>query len=250
MIIKKFIICGTIFFPLIVFATENEGTIAPKTSVDILGAIGVTVYSDFPSYNSLDNTTNIPYVGYNMSLTGLYSLFETKLGSPVIGGGISFAKATGNTSKSLNYSDRTTFDFKKGEISSTFLELNGGFKFFGFSEFSIFTLLNLGYSVSDSGSASDNFTIFYNNNTQSFDQYEQNELTISNHYKYGVSVLATYALSNNIGIGLGATFNQHKMTVSGNSSLNTNNITKTLSIPNTTSTFNETSLNAIISYSL
>jgi hypothetical protein len=219
---------------------------ASKTNLDIMGSIGISVYSDFPVYNSLNDTTNLRLAGFNISLSGLYSLFETKLGYPVLGGGISHI----STSNSSYYSSQSTpsgnlANTKNTSFSSDFLDLNGGFKFRLSTDFSLFTLANLGYSISDTATSSESSYYVLSSSVNI-----NNQLTVKNHYKYGASLIIAYDLIDNLGIGLGGTFNRHQMTVSGNTTTSYGSTSNTTSIPTTSASFDEISVNFILSYSI
>jgi hypothetical protein len=213
---------------------------------DIMGGAWYVRYPNFPIYNSLDNTTSLFTQGPHFMLMGLYSLYMTRIGSPVIGIEISHTKTEGSSIDS-NFDSTTGYSSSGNDVNSsfTFIDLTGGYKFSVFSSFSVFMLGNFGYSVSNLVSGTSNS---YNGSTTNTTN-QTNNISISNHFKYGASLILLYSITKSWGIGFNGSYNQHFMTASGSSSRSSNNGTSTINIPNTSSTFSETSIDALISYS-
>ena len=176
------------------FAQEsNKETATSKLNLDILGGFGFSNYSGMNRDNNKANIKDSSMSGFNVNASALYSLFETSIGSPVVGGGINYSRLTGEN-------DKVNIIKIEGTFSTLALMANAGFKFKPSEKFAIFTLGNFGYGVySDL-----DFKVSQNTNIN-----YAIDSTIKNHFIYGASVIGTYEVAQNFSIGAGLTYNRH-----------------------------------------
>lgn len=206
MVLKKSILFITsLLASSTAFAVENN-------TLDILGGIGYTKATDFRNEDS-NNSVDLSLSGFNVNASALYSIMHTNIGSPVVGLGLNYMNVSG--SKTLNNDVKANFKY-----SSLSTVANGGFKFVPSQKLAIFTLANLGYGM-------------HNRYNIEVKNLGSDSLTVKNHFLYGVSVIGAYDIAQNIGVGLGLTYNKHSYDAN-----------------KTSLSFNEYSANVTVSYSL
>ena len=195
---------------------------------NILGGIGYTSFSQIKLDNSSDESK---MSGYNVNTSALYSLFATSIGSPVVGGGLNYARVSGTDSNDSDNLEQT--------LSTMTLVANAGFKFVPAEKFAIFTLGNLGYGFYNDLDIKIKSKIYPSANINT-------ESTVKNHFLYGVSVIGTYEVAQNFSVGAGFTYDRHAM--------NNDYKIKVQNVPYKDGTskidFNEISANLVASYSL
>lgn len=256
MVIKKGFILVSLFFLPAAYAQEKKSD-EEKLNLDILGSIGFTSYVNYPALNSLtayfksqgynieDSQSTSKYNGVNAGASALYSFYKTNIGYPVFGAGLSYTYAAVNDDTRKDYLDAYTQNMKKGNTSSVFIDLYGGFNFTVINQLKIFALLNYGYSIYDKASQSEDFSAnFYSGIT--LKSSLSNTYTVKNHHKIGVAGICLYNLNDKIGVGGGLDINSHSFDASGTSSYATGfsqNIDQH-------STFTEIAAKFIMSYSL
>ena len=232
---KSICLVGSILATSTAFAAENNTEASSsKINLDVLGGIGYTHYDNIKD-DDKDNSLSTSGNGFNVNASALYSILETKIGSPVVGLGLNYGRTTG--SENRNYYGENV------DINSTFSTLavvaNGGFKFTPAPKFAIFTLANLGYGV-------------YNNYKADLKDQSGNSATINtslkDHYLYGVSVIGTYEVVQNFSVGVGLTYNRHSFKID-NATIESEGQELTRKI-NSTNSFNEYSANLTAAYSL
>ncbi|APJ03523.1 outer membrane protein [Silvanigrella aquatica] len=186
-----------------------------KNNIDVLGGIGYTNYSDFQiDGNKLPSNYNMN--GLNMNAAALYSIYPSSFGSPVLGLGLNYTYAD------VTFKSDGGSQIKFG-ISSLSSTAHAGYKFLPIDDVSIYALANFGYGIytrQTSDISSGSYTSSSDNTGHA-------------HFIYGGTVAASYSLDKNWAVGLGATWQQHYMT-----------------ILNSSEKFNEISANLIASYSL
>lgn len=253
MIFKKSVcLVGSILATSTAFAVENNSTEAAgsastrgsKINLDILAGIGYTSYSQIKIEDS--NSSSGSGSGFNVNASALYSIMETKIGSPVVGLGINYGQVVSKDNKeSLNVLGVNVDTNSKLTISTLSLVANAGFKFTPAPKFAIFTLANLGYGAYNS------LKVDTAASAVGFNPSVSNDTKINNHFLYGVSVIGTYEVVNNFSVGLGLTYNRHSFKMDSVTSLSESSVgyNATASAKSNIA-LNEYSANLTASYSL
>ncbi|BBH52711.1 hypothetical protein [Fluviispira sanaruensis] len=177
---------------ILIFSWQNSFALGSNSTLDILTGIGITRYNE----NSEDHSpiSKVSLTGLNLNGSLLFPLNQGQFWSPVLGGGMTLSALIGKENIG-EYSSSSVF------MSSLFLVANGGFKFGSTPSFSLYTLLNLGYSINDKHTSSINTT---------FNDY-QVDTEIKNHYLYGINIIAMFEKSKDFNMGGGFIFNRHSM---------------------------------------
>jgi hypothetical protein len=203
------------------FAVENNSS-SSNFNLDILTGIGYTQYNE-------QSTDNSPYSdvvlrGGNLNVSALYSILNTSKVSPVVGGGLNLTYVSG----SENVGSLGT---KEVDMSSISLIANGGFKFIPSSAFSIYTLANFGYALSN------------NHTTEITTPYNSYNVDskIKNHYYYGANLIGTYEILKNFNIGAGFIYNRHTMSIESATLANSETVSSGID-----PSFNEYSANIMV----
>lgn len=227
--IISFLITLILLFSLNAFAvefiTEEQKS---KINLNIFGGVG---YSNYLSIKSPDNS-DINLNGFNINLLALYSLTETQIGAPIVGLGINYSHLAGYNNFEVN-----SVEFNEKITMTTISpEIQFGFKFNLGSEVSIFSLVRLGYGAyskmkfeNTSGNSDTNNAV-------------DKELTLGNHFLYGINLIGTYKISEDFDLGVGLTYNRH--------SFRYNSQTNQVDTSIKTTSFNEYSANLMVSYNL
>ncbi|KAB8033398.1 hypothetical protein [Fluviispira multicolorata] len=177
---------------VLIFSWQNSFALGSNSDLDILTGIGITRYNE--NSDDLSPISNAALTGINLNGTLLFPINNGQFWAPVFGGGMTFSALFGKENIGT-YNSSTVF------MSSLFLIANGGLKFGSTPSFSLYTLVNLGYSLYDKHSAEIE-TIFstYHVDTE-----------IKNHYLYGINIIGMFEKSKNFNMGGGFIFNRHSM---------------------------------------
>ncbi|WP_158997517.1 outer membrane beta-barrel protein [Pigmentibacter ruber] len=219
-------LAGSLVVANFAFAQENS-----KIGLDVLAGAGYTHYNGVKVSDFKDD---LNYNGFNVNASALYSVYKTEIGSPVVGLGINYNQIYSNTIEDSDDFSSTSY---KQNFKTLALMGNLGYKFTLAPKFAIFALANLGYGV-------------YNDVDPTFTQKSKltgavlsdkaYDVTVKDHFIYGVSLVGTYEVVENFSLGLGATYNRHqaKFEYKNKAESSSDN-----------SSFNEFSTNLIASYS-
>ncbi|WP_338634969.1 hypothetical protein [Spirobacillus cienkowskii] len=167
------------FLSAITFSTAAFAA-GSATNLDLLGSVGI-------AQNTVINSTNSKYNGYNLGASALFAVSDTAFGSPVVGGGVNFSHTT-----------------NKYDWSLIKLSLFGyaGFKFKATNELAIFALGNFGYSP----------LLLHKHSEESVGHgYIKN-------YSYGASLIGTYKVTPEVSVGAGASYNFNYLKITDNKS--------------------------------
>ena len=228
---------SVIFIPT-VSASETKND-EKKLNIDILSSVGFAQYGQLFNGNS-SYSFNSNLNGYQLNAIVLNSLMDTSIGSPVIGFGINYTKASGNEN-AFNIGMKSSINLK---LSSVSLSAYSGFKFIPMRYLSIYTLGTFGGAVSDHLKMQGAFTL------EPFSSKIDTDLEVYNHYFFGASVISSYEIFKNISIGAGFNYSRHNLNYYGKLYDNVEGNVFNAEIPNRKVAFNEYTTNLVVIYSL
>ncbi len=252
--IKYITCCISSVIPFSLYAQEKKGKF-----LDIMGSVGLNYYSGYPTYNNFDQSlrdqgvvgidtseTDMPYIGINLGAAAFYSIVKTDIGYPVIGAGFDYSNNVGHKEVDKYYNIGRTNTKRDGKSQSLFIDLYGGFNFTIFERLNLYALVNFGYSIYDKASQTEDFSYYNYSPYLLITGYMTNDYTVKNHIKVGFSGIATYDLTEKVGIGAGLDINSHSFTATGTTNFRTGT-SKTI---DSSSHFTEVNLKFIMSYAI
>ncbi len=252
--IKHLIYIISSIIPFSLYAQEKNDRF-----IEIMGSVGFSYYSGYPTFNTFDQSlkdqgisgidtseADMPYGGLNAGAAAFYSIIKTDIGYPVIGAGFDYTYNVGHKSVDKYYNIGRTSSTKDGKSQSLFLDLYGGFNFTIFDRLNLFALANFGYSIYDKASQNEDFYYYNYSPIFIYEGHLTNDYNIKNHMKIGFSGIATYDLTEKVGIGAGLDINSHSFNATGSTNYRAGAV-KNIDL---SAQFTEVILKFIMSYSI
>ena len=202
---------------------------AAATQNSIIGVLGHVGYTNLQNEDDA-RTTSLN--GYNLGVSGLYSIAPVGPGSVVAGLGLNYFNAQGDYDDSSSGTKLTA----TSKLATLSAELNAGYKFMASSKFELLGLANFGYGFYNSASVD----LKQGGTTVAAPAGEKYD--VKKHMYYGVTLAGLYDLTSSIALGGTVVYNYHTYTTDYSA---TGSPTES-----TDSKVNEISANFVFQYSL
>ena len=155
-------------------------------------------------YTNLQNDNGVRTTslnGYNLGVSGLYSIAPVGPGCFVAGLGLNYFNVLGD----YDYTDGVKYT-ATSKLATLSAELNAGYKFMASSKFELLGLANFGYGFYNSASVE----VKQGSTTVTAPAGEKYD--IKNHMYYGATVAGLYNLTSSMALGGTVVYNYHTFT--------------------------------------